>query len=250
MSADDDRLSYLADGVGDIGDEFARVEFDEIRALLAEPGLWDEPVPDLEDRVVAAIVHAADSNTDTAQVQERPTLETDRPESPPVSATGAAHDVGSDPAEVVDLRSARDRRRRTTFFVAAAAAVIVVASAAVVVVRGGGDDAETFTMSAEATELAPNVTGEINLTKTTSGWEYAFNVNGFKRLDSGRFYQAWVKSDDGILVPIGTFNEGTNVVLWSGVPPREFPTLTVTEESADGDQTSSGRRVLVATLDD
>lgn len=207
-------------------------------------------MPDLEDRVVTAVVHAADANTATARVPERRTLETDRPDPPQVSDTDAAHQTEADTPAVADLRAARDRpRRRSTFFAAAAAMIVVASAAVVVVVGGGGDDAETFTMSAEATELARNATGTITLTKTPSGWEYAFNVTGFARLDSERFYQAWVKSDDGILVPIGTFNEGTDVVLWSGVPPTEFPTLTVTEESADGDQTSSERRVLVATLD-
>ena len=50
-----------------------------------------------------------------------------------------------------------------------------------------------------------------------------------------------------MLVPIGTFNEGTDVTLWAGVSPQDFPTMTITQESADGDQDSSGQRVLVGT---
>jgi hypothetical protein len=49
-------------------------------------------------------------------------------------------------------------------------------------------------------------------------------------------------------VPVGTFNEGTNVTLWAGVSPKLFKTLTVTRERADGDQTSSGEKVLVGTV--
>ena len=48
----------------------------------------------------------------------------------------------------------------------------------------------------------------------------------------------------GVLVPVGTFNEGVRVTLWAGVSPKEFTTLTVTRERADGDQTSSGEKVL------
>ena len=48
-----------------------------------------------------------------------------------------------------------------------------------------------------------------------------------------------------MLVPIGTFNEGRKVTLWAGVSPKDFPTLTVTRERADGDQASSGEKVLV-----
>ena len=51
-----------------------------------------------------------------------------------------------------------------------------------------------------------------------------------------------------MLVPIGTFNEGRKVTLWAGVPPMSFTTLTVTRERADGDQTSSGAKVLVGTV--
>ena len=51
-----------------------------------------------------------------------------------------------------------------------------------------------------------------------------------------------------MLVAIGTFNEPDDVVLWAGVAPVDFGTLTVTEEEADGDQASSGRRVLVGTI--
>lgn len=52
----------------------------------------------------------------------------------------------------------------------------------------------------------------------------------------------------GTLVPIGTFHDGDHVVLWAGVALEQFPTLTVTEEDADGNQASSGRRVLVGTV--
>ena len=50
------------------------------------------------------------------------------------------------------------------------------------------------------------------------------------------------------IVIFRTFNEGEDVVLWAGASPKQFPTLTVTEEEADGDQASSGVRVLVGTI--
>jgi hypothetical protein len=51
-----------------------------------------------------------------------------------------------------------------------------------------------------------------------------------------------------VLVPVGTFNEGRNVTLWAGVPPTSFTVLTVTREQADGNQASSGEKVLVGTV--
>jgi hypothetical protein len=38
------------------------------------------------------------------------------------------------------------------------------------------------------------------------------------------------------------------VVLWAGVSPVDHPTITITEESDDGDPASSGRRVLVGPI--
>ena len=87
------------------------------------------------------------------------------------------------------------------------------------------------------------------LTKTASGWQIELDASGLPRLDDGRFYEAWLKNGAGVLVPIGTFNEGHEVTLWAGVSPKEFTTLTVTRERADGDQTSSGEKVLVGTVD-
>ena len=53
---------------------------------------------------------------------------------------------------------------------------------------------------------------------------------------------------DGLLVPVGTFNDAREVTLWAGVSPKDFTTLTVTRERADGDQASSGEKVLVGQV--
>ncbi len=75
------------------------------------------------------------------------------------------------------------------------------------------------------------------------------HATGLPRRDGRRFYEAWLRSPAGVLVPIGTFNEGRKVTLWAGVSPKDYPSLTVTRESADGDQASSGEKVLVGTVD-
>ena len=87
------------------------------------------------------------------------------------------------------------------------------------------------------------------LTKTASGWKIELDATGLPRLEGGRFYQAWLRNADGVLVPIGTFNEGQDVTLWAGVSPKDFTTLTITREQADGEQASSGEKVLVGTVD-
>jgi hypothetical protein len=47
---------------------------------------------------------------------------------------------------------------------------------------------------------------------------------------------------------VGTFNDARNVTLWSGVPVTKFRSLTVTQQVANGNPKSSGRRVLTGTI--
>jgi hypothetical protein len=112
----------------------------------------------------------------------------------------------------------------------------------------GGDETESFAMTLEPTEALPAADGSATLTRTDSGWRIELDATGLPRLDEGLFYQAWLRNEAGTLVPIGTFNEGSDVVLWAGVSPLLYPTLTITRESDDNDQESSGDRVLVGTL--
>ncbi len=136
-------------------------------------------------------------------------------------------------------------RRRVRYVVAGLAAAAVLAVGVGVGVQLSHDDAIQYAATLSGTELAPDATGEVTLTKTTSGWKIELHATGLPRRADGQFYEAWLKDANGQLVPIGTFNEGLDVVLWAGVPPSAFPTLTITREVADGDQASSGRVVLV-----
>ena len=147
-------------------------------------------------------------------------------------------------------RSARTVRtpRRLALGGVAAAAVAAAAIVAVVVV-GSGSNGTRFQAALGPTPLAPGASGEATLTRTTSGWRIHLDATGLPRLAGDRFYEAWLRSTAGVLVPIGTFNEGRKVTLWAGVSPKSFTSLTVTREQADGDQTSSGEKVLVGTVD-
>ena len=138
-----------------------------------------------------------------------------------------------------------ERRRRVRLVLAGVAAAIVLAVGVTIGVQLTRDDPVEFAASLSGTELAPSASGEVTLTKTPSGWNIRLHATGLPRRQDGKFYQAWLKNDDGLLVPIGSFNDGREVVLWSGVGPADFPSLTITQEVADGDQASSGRVVLI-----
>jgi hypothetical protein len=163
----------------------------------------------------------------------------------------ASADVEAPAALRARVEAQRRARRmpvsRRLVAVGAAAAVAMVVVIALAVFRSSSSETR-FQAALAATALAPGAKGEATLTKTSSGWRIELDATGLPRLDGGRFYEAWLRNASGVLVPVGTFNEGTHVTLWAGVSPKLFKTVTVTRERADGDQTSSGEKVLVGTV--
>jgi Anti-sigma-K factor rskA len=137
-------------------------------------------------------------------------------------------------------------RRRLVAVAAAGAAALAVALA--LTVFRSDSSGERFHVALASTALAPGARGDATLTRTSSGWRVELYAQGLPRLAGGRFYEAWLRSSAGVLVPIGTFNDGRGVTLWAGVSPKDFPSLTVTREQADGVQVSSGEKVLAGTL--
>lgn len=213
-----------------VGEEFAEL------AALADGSLPSERRAVLEARVAASSELA-----DRLAEQERAVTLT-RSASAEVEAPAALR------ARVEAQRRARGTPvspRLVAVGAAAAVAVVVVIGLAVF---GSSSSATRFQVALAATRLAPGANGEATLTKTSSGWRIELDATGLPRLDGGRFYEAWLRNASGLLVPVGTFNEGTNVTLWAGVSPKLFRTVTVTRERADGDQTSSGEKVLVGTV--
>jgi anti-sigma-K factor RskA len=133
---------------------------------------------------------------------------------------------------------------------AGAAAIVVVGAVALGIgLFASGTSGQRFQAALAATALSPGASGKATLTKTSSGWQIELHASGLPHLDGGRFYEAWLRNGAGMLVPVGSFNDGRNVTLWAGVSPKQFRTLTVTRERADGNQSSSGEKVLVGTVD-
>jgi hypothetical protein len=144
-------------------------------------------------------------------------------------------------------RRARNRRAPRRFVLAGAfAAALAAVAIGVVALNMGGST--RFHAALAPTNAPAAAVGEATFTRSSSGWRIDFHANGLPRLAGGRFYEAWLRNREGVLVPIGTFNEGRSVTMWSGVAPTAFTTLTVTREHADGDQSSSGEKVLVGTV--
>lgn len=210
-ASDNDRISYLAGDAGESLDAYEQRQLDDLRKVLREPATWAEPDPGLQDRIVDAIA------------EERPMR---RP-----------------------ARLSRRLFRRSAFgFGAIAATLAAVAIVIVVATENATTSPQQFAMVLTGTTLAPGVHGSATLTKTGSGWRIELAARGLPHLANGRYYQAWLRNSAGTLVPVGTFNDANEVTLWSGVPVTQFRTLTVTQQRANGNPTSSGRRVLLGTI--
>jgi hypothetical protein len=216
MSTDDDRIGYLAGETANGLDADERAELDHLNAMLADPSLWAEPPAALEDTIVAAI---------------------------------AAERAPAAPTNVVPF--ARPSRRRLTDALggAVAAAAVVLLAIGVVSIATGDDDDDGVDIALGATELVPGAQGTARVVAEDSGLRITLEATGLPRRDGGDFYQAWLRNAEGVLIPVGTFHDGDDVTLWAGVALADFPTLTITEETSDGDQASSGRRVLVGTVE-
>ena len=218
---EDDRAAYLAgeDRQSLAADE--RAELDELRGLLESTAAWAQPSADLEDRVVTAIAQEAAARPASPHVRRAPLL---RPRwrwrlSRPAFAFGG---------------------------LAAAAAVAVIAI--VLATSNSSSPPQQLAMVVSGTPLAPDARGSATLTKTASGWRIELAASGLPRLAGGRYYEAWLKSRTGVLVPVGTFNDARKVTLWAGVPPPEYPSFTVTRQRAGASPASSGERVLTGAV--
>jgi len=213
---EDDRAAYLAGEDRQSLTADQRAELDELRSLLGSPATWAEPSAELEDRVVTTIAEQAGA----------------RPPRPRERRRG------------VRLRWHWSR----PVYGGLAAATAVAAIAVVLATSKSSPPPQQFAMIVSGTSLASDAKGSATLTKTGSGWRIELAATGLPRLANGRYYEAWLKNPAGALVPVGTFNDATNVTLWAGVPPPQYPSLTVTRQRAGGSPASSGERVLTGTI--
>ncbi len=220
----DRRVAYLTgDSVDAPLDPFDQAELDAMLATLSTESSWADPSPDLGDRIVAEISGlAGNASASQGRMQPRP--------------RGRSHRRGS-----------RSGWIGPALLGAAAAGMIVFAVTRADRVEAP-EAAVDATIQLEGTELAPGLTGSAEIDRRESGLWIRLALPGLPRRDDGEFYEAWLRSEDGNgLVPIGTFHEADDVILWAGVAIEDFPILTVTRESVAGpkdpSQGSSGEVV-------
>src|SRR3954451_22818916 len=72
MTTDDERIAYLATGAGTRLHPDDQAELDDLRNLLSDPSVWEDPDPSLEERVVAAITAEARATDPAPRRRFRP----------------------------------------------------------------------------------------------------------------------------------------------------------------------------------
>jgi Anti-sigma-K factor rskA, C-terminal len=213
-NAERERLILDAAGGAHAAD---RSELSLLVEALGSPSTWAEPGPGLEDAVVRAVTTAQRIETSSRRRTQGP-----RPH------------VG---------------RRRWRLVVSASVAAAVIAAIVGIGLTTGSDERPDYRAELVGTGMAASAHAAADITRTDGGFSISLDAHGLPTLRSGEYYQAWLKNAGGTLVPIGTFSSSKGqVTLWSGVSPKNFPTMTVTIENADDAQASSGRRVLVGAV--
>ena len=227
--SDNDRITYLSGEAVDSLTPQERAELDELRTLLETPATWEEP----------------DRRSRIASSARSPTRR---------GGSGRRPDDGTPAAGRRPSRSTRrvlgiswPLRRPALAFGGLATAAAAIAVAIVLAVSGGGSAGAAAVRDGRVGDVAgsrrPRL-GDADQDRHRAG-EIKLSATGLPHLANGRYYQAWLKNAAGILVPVGTFNDAGKVTLWSGVPVTQFRSFSVTEQLANGNPASSGRRVLV-----
>jgi hypothetical protein len=172
---------------------------DLIRDVLASDATWAEPPPQVADGVLASL------GTET------------------VGQPNGAEESGG-------------RWALALAGVGGLAAVAALVLGTLAVVRDDNVVAMT------GTELEAGAVGEAAVARTDAGWWIQLDVTGLPPAPEGSYYEGWVWSDDGEGVSIGTFHlrgDEMPIMLWSGVPLAEYPSIWVTLEiEVDGPEAS------------
>lgn len=216
-------IDPYADDAGRVSALFSNEVGADISDLLGDTALWEQPSPDLGDRIVAAVSSEAD-----------------------VSAPATASSGDGGDGAVVSMFSSR--RVRTAVLGSAAALAMLFGGILLLSAVSGNPQEEDFAAALVPTGVIADVSGDVEVTSLDSGLRIELDAPSLPRRANGEFYEGWLRLADGRLVPIGTFHEGGGVTLWAGIELDKVLGMTITLEEAvaadSPEQASSGRVVL------
>jgi len=208
MTPDDSRAQYLASGSTDAPLEHERLDL--IRGVLADEATWAEPPPRVADGLLAAL--------------------------------------GEETAPALSVMP--DRGTRWPLVAAVAGGMVAVVALVLSTISVLDEERDTL-VAMSGTELEVSARGEAAVRPTDAGWWIRLDVTGLPPAPEGKYYEGWVWSDAGEGVSIGTFHlrgGDAPVVLWSGVPLAEYPSIWVTLEDEDEGPEASEQVVMTGRI--
>ena len=116
---------------------------------------------------------------------------------------------------------------------------------------GGNEAGDERTVDLQPTGLVEGADGEVTVIDTIDDLRFEYDATLLERRTDGSFYEAWVTTADGELIPLGTFNGGDDVVLTGAVQSPNATELTIglSAASAAGDSTRVVPVNIVASAD-
>ena len=176
----------------------------KLRATLASSSLWEEPSPDVVERIMATVR------------DEDKRAEADKP-------------IQSEPRRPGKARSGR---WPTGLIAPVALAALVVLGGAFYVNRTLGADWEMTLVSASE---HPEASAVVKGWSTSRGTRMVVDVVGLDDAPSGSYYEIWMTAVDGRHISAGTFNGSGRVTAFAGVRRADYPRIWITLELADDD---------------
>lgn len=170
---------------------------DEVVAILRDPALWDSPSVDLADRVI--------------------------------------RDVASE-SELAPATADRATRRGGIRYAVLGAAAAVLAVLVIVVGISAFDQSGERVVSAALipTGRAGDSGGSLDLRASDAGVGIEVDAPDLPPCAEGDYYEGWVRTHDGGMVPAGTFRAGGTIELWAGVDLDDVAGFTVSYHYGDG----------------
>ena len=171
----------------------------KLRATLASSSLWEEPSPDVAERIMATV---------------------------------RDEDKRGQADKLIQSESRRPGKWRTGLIVQLALASLVVLAGAFYANRTLGADWEVSLVSASE---HPEASAVVQGWSTSRGTRMVVDIVGLDDAPSGSYYEIWMTAVDGRHISAGTFNGSGRVTAFVAVRRADYPRIWITLETEDQD---------------
>ena len=170
-----------------------------LSATLSSHSLWEEPSPDLSERILQTVRGQAVR--------------------------------GHDERSQADRR-AQPEHHRTALLAGATVTLLIVVAGTFFATRSLSADWE---MTLATSEERPESTAVVRGWSTSLGTRMVLDIRGIEDAPSGSYYEIWMTAPDGRHISAGTFSGSGRVTAFAAVRRADYPRIWITLERADDD---------------